>query len=439
MFSRFIVDPDFGWHVAIGDYILKNGEILKKDIFSWTMGGYVWGNSYLLYEVFVSWFLEKFGFVMLVFLFAAIGAFGFSLLIRKLNLIVGFLVFVVAFLPVANLGVRPYVFSFLFFSLLLLALEHGTYKKPIFSIVFFLAFALWANVHRGFVFAILIFGTYLTLEFLSKKSVNRWALVSFVASILGSFVTPFPFKLWSSGVVDDFRTWENLAYIAEWLPTAFFYPVNILFAISGIVFVYMLVFGNKKINPVWFMVGAFSFAFAFVSVNLISFWVAIFVFLVSRHLELPFSVLRYFGRREWIFLGYISLICAFVIFINFVIGANRRWGLSSALISLKYPVSAIEYLNDNEIYGNMFNEYRWGGYLVWQGKGRRVFIDGRMAGWKRDGVSILGDYMKVSNGECDVMSKYDIEIVIVSPSFNIGCFEGFHEVWSDDVSRVLVR
>lgn len=436
---NFMVDTDFGWHVAMGEYMLRTGEVLRGDIFTWTMPGYVWGNSYVLYQLFIAKMLNVLGYTPLVFLFALVGAISFIMLAREVDFLKGLLTVLGAIISLANLAVRPHVFSFLFFCAMLVVLERKLYEKPYFSIISFVVFALWANLHRGFVFALLFYFAYIFLQFLVSKKVNKWAIVAFIAAIFGTLVTPFPVKIWSGGVADDFRTWENLLYIAEWFPTAFFFPINILFATSGAVLVYMFIFGKRSVDPVWFLLAALTFALAFILINLVSFWAAIFVFLVCRYFYIPQKYLQSVTRFEKYYLAFIVLLCTVGVASALFLDARRNWNLDSQLKAYKFPVGAVEYIKRNGLKGNLFNLYQWGGYIIWKGDGRQVFIDGRMAGWRRDGESILGEYIGISRGECDVLNKYDVGLVLVNREFNTECFVSFETVYEDAVGKVLLK
>jgi tetratricopeptide (TPR) repeat protein len=45
----------------------------------------------------------------------------------------------------------------------------------------------------------------------------------------------------------------------------------------------------------------------------------------------------------------------------------------------QFPVEAAAFIEEEGLRGNMFNQYSWGGYLLWRLAPRRVFIDGRNA------------------------------------------------------------
>ena len=62
--TRFYIDPDLGWHLAIGRHFLSTGEIIRTDQFSWTMPGFSWGNSYFAYQIIVAFLFEKLGHVL---------------------------------------------------------------------------------------------------------------------------------------------------------------------------------------------------------------------------------------------------------------------------------------------------------------------------------------------------------------------------------------
>jgi len=44
-----------------------------------------------------------------------------------------------------------------------------------------------------------------------------------------------------------------------------------------------------------------------------------------------------------------------------------------------YPISAVEFIKNNNITGRAFNFFRWGGYLIWHLQPNvKLYIDGRM-------------------------------------------------------------
>ena len=64
-------------------------------------------------------------------------------------------------------------------------------------------------------------------------------------------------------------------------------------------------------------------------------------------------------------------------------------------IIAQMPYSAVKYLSDENINGNIFDFYTWGGYLSWQLPDSKVFIDGRMDNFFILGESFLSEFVYI--------------------------------------------
>ncbi len=65
----------------------------------------------------------------------------------------------------------------------------------------------------------------------------------------------------------------------------------------------------------------------------------------------------------------------------------------------------------------MYNEYLWGGYLIWARPGKNVFIDGRADIYEYAGV--FSDYLAIARmapNTLFLLRKYDIEACLVEPN-----------------------
>ena len=106
----------------------------------------------------------------------------------------------------------------------------------------------------------------------------------------------------------------------------------------------------------------------------------------------------------------------------------------------QYPVQAVEFLKKNKLTDGAFNSYGWGGYIDWQAPEIKVFIDGRMTGWRKaDGGYILSDAIAIQSGDCDLAKRYDIRLVLMKTDFKNDCFWDFSEVYKDQVAKILVK
>ncbi|MBZ0271980.1 hypothetical protein K8I61_08080 [bacterium] len=79
------------------------------------------------------------------------------------------------------------------------------------------------------------------------------------------------------------------------------------------------------------------------------------------------------------------------------------------------PVRATEFVNRHRLNGEMYNDYNFGGYLLWKtDPPLKVFVDGRLEVYARGGK--LDDYLRVSHGAPgweNVLDRYGVDWAIV--------------------------
>jgi len=442
--TKFNIDPDLGWHLATGREFLQEGRIIWGDQFSWTMPGYIWGNSYFAYQILVTYLFGNFGHVVTGAIFGILA--GTAVLILVIDRKIDFWQFLTVALATAvasaSLGIRPHTISFFCFSLLLVFVERKFFNKPKHVFLWFAFFAIWANFHRGFLVGILVLGVYQAIDVvwqkvrLQKDLAIRLSCI--VGSILGTFVTPFGWQVWKSAVFDDLTSRDNLLTIAEWQSSAIYFPINLLFALSGAIFIYVFFKQTKKQEPHWFLIAAAIFMFSFVATSFIFFWWAIFIFLISRMLNLRVLKSANFSVKLPIFFSTASFLMIF--FLSFLVNFLQSYNLKSRLLLDGYPVEALSFVKDKGLSEKIFNEYGWGGFIDWQAPETLVFIDGRMASWKMaGGRGILADYLAIMRGECEHFYQYDIRVVLVKKNQETSCFFDFQLAYEDSVAKVLIR
>jgi hypothetical protein len=88
-----------------------------------------------------------------------------------------------------------------------------------------------------------------------------------------------------------------------------------------------------------------------------------------------------------------------------------------------YPVQAVAYLRAHPCSGHIFNDYNYGGYLIWQLPSQPVYIDGRMPSWRNSsGQKYFDIYNKVIDNKATTKSEFEsnnITCVLLSRnSFN---------------------
>ena len=115
------------------------------------------------------------------------------------------------------------------------------------------------------------------------------------------------------------------------------------------------------------------------------------------------------------------------------------------LVAKDYPVAAIQYLRQHPQPTGMFNEYSYGGYLIWQlGPQQKVFIDGRADMYEYSGV--FQDYVRIVNLDTDALSllgKYGIQSCLIQRNSALATLlaasPDWKQTYADDLSAIFVR
>jgi hypothetical protein len=191
-------DPDLWGHVKFGQDILQSGSITSRDPYSYLTSGQMWINHEWLAEVifaavFVfggssSLILMKAGLI-----FLTLGLIYWHLLRHGLSALRGgaMLMFSVLLLMPAVFSIRPHIFTYLLFVVTLLLLDQGDRGRPRWLWGLPIVFALWANLHGGFLAGLAIVIVW---------SFTRVAVALYRARRYGSKISPTDLTLIASAV-----------------------------------------------------------------------------------------------------------------------------------------------------------------------------------------------------------------------------------------------
>lgn len=409
------IDSDFGWHVQMGDLILRSG-LPKTDPFSYTMPSFLSVD----HEYLMSVVLYVFSHVpfFLPFIFSFIAGFSFLLAtIKNFNKhLLGIYVFSAAAVMPA-FGVRVQVASWLFVSLLLF-LFFNTNKWKKFRYFIPPLFFLWANMHGSIGLGVFLLIFFLTLKTVQKKKLNVTDIFVLLLSILATFINPYGWRIWAEVFSSAFDAKLRFS-VTEWFPALFVFnfATLILFALS---FVFVFKY-RKKLTLIKAGMYFFLLFLGLSSVRHIPFWVIVNLYILPDLLRCfwkDWSGNKIFMRR----LMFSSRIFSFFSFVLCFIYLVLFWTSFSHQETGFYPQKAIVYLQKNIPDKQIFSIYEWGGYLDWKFPQKKVFIDGRMPSWKWKGPknesnNALEDYenaiASISKRRI-LFKKYNIGIVLWS-------------------------
>jgi len=416
------IDPDFGWHLATGNIILQSG-FPKTDPFSYTMPSF----PFVEHEWLVDIIFAK--------LYPVAGLPGISILCSLLFLSAIWVsvsklkefkpaFFIVGISSLASFFTNsPKVFSWLLFSLFILAVFNEKFwEKYWFAIP--LIILLWTNLHGSFPEALIILLVIFICKSIREKRVWIKGLTAVFLSFLATLINPYGVKLW-------WIIWLTVSdplikyRIAEWQPAyanllGFSFLTLFLFTISAVlIFRYWRRFKIEQI-----VLNLIFFVQAILAVRNITIWVL---------LDLPMlaTAINYFlsdprvkktGKVKLEIVSKGMLLLVGIIFVFQCISFAFRY---SNLLkeNLFYPKGAVSYLELNLPGGQIFSEYNWGGYLIWELPEKKVFVYGMMPSWTwRSGPlsesnNAMTDYFDTIAGKIPyqtVFNKYNIDTALLS-------------------------
>jgi hypothetical protein len=116
----------------------------------------------------------------------------------------------------------------------------------------------------------------------------------------------------------------------------------------------------------------------------------------------------------------------------------------SAAEAKTYPVAAVEYLRVNKPPQPIFNDYGWGGYLIWKlYPDYRVYIDGRADVY---GDAFMEEFLSAQSGQIGwrgPLDKYGIRTVLIKPDLALASLlredEGWQNVFEDKQAVIFVK
>ena len=433
------LDPDFGWHLKTGELILERG-VPKTDWYSFTMPNFSWIDHEWLADVLIYKIYSIFGFQILLLLFLAIASASFVILIKPENFWFYLLPILLGFFAIFGfLGIRPQIITVLFIAILWrILIDFLEDKKLGRQLIYFLPilFVVWANLHGGFFSGLFILFLILALEAFKKtiffEKLIKWPFfnqlnykkqpikkifllfIIIFFSFLTTLVNPYGPRIYE----EIFRTISDnflRFHIAEWLPLFFGNPSVFTICYLSLFLGFLIplrkkIEFNKLILATVFLIFSLLSQRHFFIFTILTVPIFVELLLLFRKEVKPENVkILFSGAGKWII-----LLLAFSLLFSGFYQVTR--GLLKENYHSFYPQKALPFLKTLPLSENLFNEYGWGGYLIWKMPERKLFIDGRMPSWRKGGQFVFGDYVKIIKAEQDfqeLLDKYDIKIMLL--------------------------
>jgi len=400
-------DPDLGWHLRNAQLLLQQHAFPRCDSYTFSLRGHPWIDPEWLAEVlfFAAWHLGGRVGLELITIFAIEGmTLGVCLLAwqrtreSRTAVLAGFLFLL--FSGVSN-GPRTQLFGWLCFLLLLAVLEHFRTAPVGRDYLWILPplFALWINLHGswpiGIVFLLLFVACGLwsldegLLQATAWTSGQRTRLLVVAAlCFVALFLNPYGWRLVRYPFVIGGQHPLTLQYVQEWQTLD-------LHAVRGrLIFLLVAVLLATRAYKArrWTLYEVLSLALAVFAGFSYSRFLLLTGIMVAPMLA---AEATWVGRdkpdaeKPLLNLALIAAVCWFTL-AHFPSPqqldreANRGW-----------PEQAIGYLRQHPPQGKVFNDFNWGGYLIWNLPSQPVFIDTRTDVFEETGL--FQDYIDLVN------------------------------------------
>lgn len=449
-------DPDLWWSAAIGKQIIATRTVPTSDSHSFSAPDAPWMAYEWLGEVATGAAADLGGLrgmtILLLLLTAAFMAlfYGYATLVSgnsKAALIPCAIV-----LPILKVffTLRPQLIGYIFLIITLICLERFRQGKQKTLWVLPPLFLVWLNTHGSFVFGLTVFAIYWAgglFEFeaggiLAKRWTDwqrRHMEIVFLLCVLALVVSPYGTRQAAYPMQMAFFEPVNVSHINEWQSLTFqFWQTKLLL---GLVLVFWLaqipLREHFQLQSVALLLLA-TYA-CFVHRRFIPFLLLIMMPLFAKMIAKWAPA--YDPSIDHVALNAVLVV---LIAVGLVMAIPSHKKLEN-VISKRYPTKAIGYINKHNVPGPTFNQYGWGGYLIYTPNyPRKVFVDGRADFYERAGV--LTDYLDIREVKANtlfLLRKYNIQSCLIYQNAPLGtmlaALPDWKEVYKDKVAAVFVH
>lgn len=379
-----VADPDIWWHLRVGEWILQHHAVPRVEIFSAPLAGTPWLAYSWLFELVVVKLFYRLGLVgilaytagMIVAITAAVYH-----LVRRLQgdftLRVLF-TFVPLFSLLPIYTPRPWHFSILFFVLELDILMHVRKTGRLRELAWLpLIFALWANIHIEFVYGLFVLGLALVESVVARRWAGAtvrtqpvWVGYALLASLLATLANPFGWGIY--GVVYNLVTQGGgLTQVSEMQALPFRNVANYCVLVLTLAAAGALAW-TRRFR--WFESGLFLFAVVLSFRSQRDVWLIAVVAAAILASTITGSDRNQAPSPR--FGATLAIVAAaLMIVVGFCVMKVNNAVLNERVTSVM-PVRAVEAIRTNGYAGPLYNDFNWGGYLIWALR-MPVIIDGR--------------------------------------------------------------
>jgi len=466
--TKLLIDCDTGYHIKAGEYILNSFSVPRYDIFSFIAPAPRWIAFEWLSEVIMALVHYWGELTSIVIFFALVISLTYYFLFKnlqkdKINIVI---VTFITLLVIASSSIhwlaRPHVLSLLIILTWYHILDLYQYKDKNYLYILPFMILIWVNLHGAFIVGLVLLGIYIigncadlffkiSVERQSIKTKLKHLVIVLLISMVILFINPngyhtimLPFELLSSKFI--------INHIGEFQSPNFHELSLLPFELLVLFTFFILSLSRKRLNVIEILLTLFFMNTAFYSVRNIPIFAIVIAPIIARQGQYlltehhnkftNFLVIRGLNISEidsstkgyfWILLPTIIVL------------ALLQLGIIEYRFDDKIkPITAVEFLKNEKIPGNMYNEYEFGDYVIYAAYPQyKVFIDGRADMY---GSARLKEYYhvnKLKNNWTEILTKHDINFIFFETDSLFTKYLAERQDWSliysDKVATIYVR
>jgi hypothetical protein len=389
-----LFDPDVWWHLRVGEWVVENRAVTSNDPFSLPGQHKAWVAYSWLYEVLLYGLVQAFGLAGIIVYRAGLSLLVVAAvhsLIRRLEsrwLVATGLTAAAALALAPLMSERPWLLTILFATLTLRAIvELRDQRPPWWVWALPVVYVLWANVHVQFVYGLFILGLAAVAPLidspLRRVAQDGSAATAFsrgwrrlvglsAACAVATLINPYGVKLYL--VVLEYASQPGpFRFVNELRALEFREPTDWL--ILGLSAAACFALGRRKVNAFEVLLLAGAAFFAFRARRDVWFLALADVYVLAttrpaleRDEERPSLPLSSWAVAS----GGLVALALFLAWARDLSPAGLERRVTNA-----FPVEAAKVVRERGYEGPLYNDFNWGGYLIWALPDHPVAIDGR--------------------------------------------------------------
>jgi len=440
-----IKDLDLWLHLAAGRFIVDHGAIPQMDVLSFVLSGTPWINHEWLFQVIVHWIYQAGGADGLILMQVIVVTLTFLLLLilgcrHERQFAPTFILLLVLLVYQLRMTFRPDIYSLLFLTIYIFILCLFARKRSSLLILFFVQI-LWVNMHGFFILGPLIVGIGFVSEWgkrhfnlpfaysqIDRLTDEEYKMIKqlLLVVIAACFINPYgwagvwyPFHVMfemGSHTQIFFEQITELQKPIQW---------NVLFSLAQYPYYKLLIIisllsfllNYRRINIGVLLSWMIFLTLSLMAVrNIVFFAIAAYVAFISNlqyltvatNAPIQFTKQKFQALTSILFKGLLivwmlQLASSMTLRGYFDFDRFERKSEYGGISLRNYPIPAADFLVENNIKGNFFNNFNAGAYLLGRTHPQiKVFMDGRTEVY---GPDLFKQYKKAWKGNAELLDQ----------------------------------